>query len=109
MVEIYNTKFKQAGHKIDVATDGKECLKKLGEETYDLLLLDIVLPNIDGWELLKKIKNDDKLAATKIVILSNLGQKEDIDRGMKLGADKYLIKSEHSPSEVAEEVKIILQ
>ena len=79
--------------------------KKMEEGAADLILLDIVLPNIDGWEILRKIKQDEKYKNIKVIILSNLGQKEDMDRGIKLGAEKYLVKSEHSPSEVVDEAK----
>ena len=76
------------------------------------MLLDIVLPQIDGWEILEKIKNEKpktkNLENLKIVILSNLGQKEEVERGLRLGATKYLIKAHYTPSEVVEEIKEIL-
>jgi CheY-like chemotaxis protein len=72
------------------------------------MLLDIVLPRIDGWEILKEIKRDDKLKDLKVIILSNLSQKAEIDKGMALGAIKYLIKAHYTPSEVVEEIKKIL-
>ena len=70
--------------------------------------MDLVLPGMDGWEILNKIKNE-KLSGLKIVILSNLGNKEEIERGMNLGVAKYLVKSHYTPSEVVEEVKKILK
>jgi len=94
---------------MSVATDGEECLRKLKEEKPDLLLLDIVLPNIDGWEILRKIKKDDALTDLKVVILSNLGQKAEVEKGVSLGAAKYLIKAHYTPSEVIEEIKKILK
>ncbi len=108
LVDIYTTKFKGSDFKIDVATDGEQGLRKLSEKKFDLLVLDIVLPQIDGWEILKKIKalsfNFKHLEGLKIVILSNLGQKEEVERGMEMGATKYLIKAHFTPSEVVEEI-----
>ncbi len=108
LVDIYSTKLKEAGFSVQVATDGKEALKKIKEDLPDLLLLDIVLPNFNGWEILRRIERDDKLKALKVVVLSNLGEKEEIEKGLKLGAAKYLVKAHYTPSEVIEEVKKIL-
>ena len=109
LVEIYTTKFKEAGFSVAVATDGKESLKKMKEKVPDLLLLDIVLPDLNGWEVLGEIKKDDKLNNLKIVILSNLGEKDEVEKGLKLGVKKYLVKARYTPSEVVEEVKKILK
>jgi len=108
LVDIYTTKLKEAGFSVQVAIDGKEALKKIKEDIPDLLLLDIVLPNFNGWEILRKIERDDELKALKVVILSNLGEKQEIEKGLKLGAVKYLVKAHYTPSEVIEEVKKIL-
>lgn len=108
LIDIYTTKLKGSDFKIDVATDGEQGLRKLSEKKFDLLVLDIVLPQIDGWEILEKIKalrfNLEHLGGLKIVILSNLGQKEEVERGMEMGATKYLIKAHFTPSEVVEEI-----
>jgi len=114
LIDIYTTKLKEAGFKIEVATDGEEGLRKLTasgpeEKKFDLLVLDIVLPQIDGWEILKKIKQDLKLKSLPVLILSNLGQKGEVEKGMKLGATKYLIKAHYTPSEVVEEIKEVLK
>lgn len=109
LVDIYTTKLTEAGFSLQVATNGKEALKKIKEDTVDLLLLDIVLPNFNGWEILRKIEKDDNLKSLKVVILSNLGEKEEIEKGLKLGVAKYLVKAHYTPSEVAEEIKKILK
>jgi len=112
LIDIYTTKLKDSGFSVEVAKEGESALRKLNEEKFDLLLLDIVLPQIDGWEILEKIKNEKpktkNLENLKIVILSNLGQKEEVERGLRLGATKYLIKAHYTPSEVVEEIKEIL-
>ena len=109
LTDIYTTKLKEEGFSVVVATDGEDCLRKVKEGTPDLLLLDIVLPSIDGWEILRKIKKDDKLNNLKVVILSNLGQKGEVEKGLKLGALKYLIKAHYTPSEVIDKIKKILK
>ena len=108
LVEIYTAKLKESGFIIDVAEDGEVCLKKLEEKKPDFLLLDIVLPNMDGWEILRKIKKNEKLKDLKVIILSNLGQKEAVEKGFNLGASKYIIKSHYTPTEVVEEIKKLL-
>ena len=113
LIDIYTTKLKDSGFSVEVAKEGESALRKLNEEKFDLLLLDIVLPQIDGWEILEKVKSQKSkvksLENLKIVILSNLGQKEEVEKGLKLGATKYLIKAHHTPSEVVEEIKEVLK
>lgn len=113
LVDIYTTKLKESGFNIEVATDGDQGLRKLSEKGFDLLLLDIVLPQIDGWEILEKIKilrpSIKHLESLKIVILSNLGQKEEVEKGIAMGAVKYLIKAHYTPSEVVREVEQLLK
>lgn len=108
--DIYNTKLKQAGFNIDLAMTGEDCLRKLNENEYDLMVLDIVLPQVDGWEILSRVKQmreqgtNPKVNNLKIIILSNLGQKEEIKKGLDLGADGFMIKAHFTPSEVADEI-----
>ncbi len=109
LIDIYVTQLKEAGFKVEVASDGELALVKIKETIPDLLVLDIILPKVDGWELLKTIRQDPKLKKLKVVILSNLGQKEEVEKGFELGAIKYFIKAEYTPSEVVEEIKKILK
>lgn len=108
--DIYNTKLKQVGFDVELAMTGEECLQKLEANKYDLMVLDIVLPKIDGWEILARIKEarrqqtNPNLGGLKIIILSNLGQKEEIKKGLDLGADGFMIKAHFTPSEVAQEI-----
>ena len=71
LIDIYSTKLKEAGFSVKIAIDGKEALKKVKKDIPDLLILDIVLPNFNGWEILRKIERDDQLKALKVIILSN--------------------------------------
>jgi DNA-binding response OmpR family regulator len=109
VVDIYTKKLAEAGFSVEVAQDKEETLKKISERKPDLLLLDIVLPNIEGWDLLKEIKEDLSLRDIKVAILSNLGQKDDVERGLKLGAERYFIKAHYTPTQVVEEIKKILE
>jgi len=108
LIDIYSTKLKQSGFSVEVVTTGEEVLKRIAEKKPDLLVLDIVLPQLNGWQLLKKIKANPKLKDLKVIILSNLGQKEEVEKGMSLGASKYLIKAHYTPSEVVGEIKKLL-
>lgn len=108
LIDIYTTKLKEAGFSIEVAVNGEEAIRKIKEKRPDLVVLDIVLPQIDGWEILRKIKSEPKFKNLKVIILSNLGQKEEVEKGMDLGAVKYLIKAHYTPSQVVEEIKKII-
>lgn len=91
------------------AVDGENGLKMLKEGKPDLVLLDLILPGIDGFEVLSKMKNDPTLAQVPVIILSNLGQREDVERGLKLGAVDYLVKAHFTPNEIIEKVKGVLK
>jgi DNA-binding response OmpR family regulator len=107
--ELISQKITKEGHEAVVAVDGEEGVKKAKEETPDIVLLDLILPGIDGFEVLAKIKEDPLTNAIPVIILSNLGQKEDMEKGMKLGAAGYLIKAHFTPSEIMEKIKTILK
>ena len=109
VVDIYTTKLESAGFSVDVAEDGEEALRKLKEKKPDLMILDIVLPNIDGWELLRKIRTELDLENLKVIVLSNLSQKNEIQKSLEFGIIKYFIKANFTPAEVVEEIKKILQ
>jgi len=109
LIDIYSTKLKDSGFKVVVVREGDGVLSKIEEEKPDLLVLDIVLPHMDGWEVLSRVKAAEEFKDLKVVILSNLGQKDEVEKGLKLGAEKYLIKAHYTPSEVAEEIKKILE
>lgn len=109
LIDIYSTKFKEAGFQVVVVDRGDTAAASIGREKPDLVVLDIVLPQRDGWEILKSVKSDPKTKNIKVVILSNLGQKEEIEKGMNLGAAGYLIKAHYTPSQVVKEMRKILQ
>jgi DNA-binding response OmpR family regulator len=102
-------KLEREGYQVVEAVDGEEGYKKIKLEMPDIVLLDLILPGIDGFEFLSRVKEDDTINKIPVIILSNLGQREDIDRGLKLGAVDYLIKAHFTPSEIIEKVRNVLK
>lgn len=110
LLEMYATKFKEEGFEVDIAPGGKEALEKIKNgPPSEIVLLDIVMPGMDGFELLEIIKKEGLIPTSKIIILSNLGQKDQIDRGLNLGAVDYIVKAYFTPSEVVKKVNAILK
>lgn len=107
--ELIVRKLLKEGMETVEAVDGEEGQAKVKSEKPDLILLDLILPGIDGFQLLSQIKSDPELKLIPVIILSNLGQKEDIERGMQLGATDYLIKAHFTPGEVVEKIKETLK
>lgn len=107
VMDIYHTKLTQEGFDVLSATNGMDGLKKLKEEAEvpDLMLLDILMPYMDGLEMLAELKKDDRLKNIPIIMLTNLSQKADVDKGLGLGANDFLIKSHFTPSEVLDKIK----
>jgi DNA-binding response OmpR family regulator len=105
LAELYATKLNLEGFEISLATDGEKGLKMIKEKKPDLILLDIILPKMDGFEILKVIKTDKTLKRIPVILLTNLSQKDEVKRGLQLGADDYLIKAHFMPSEVVKKIK----
>ncbi len=108
ILDMYALKFKNDGFTVEAAHDGKTGLEKIKEFSPDVVLLDVVMPAMDGFEVLEALKKEKLAALPKIILLTNLGQKENIERGLALGAIDYLIKAHFTPSEVVKKVKEIL-
>lgn len=108
LIDMYAAKFTNEGHQVDTAKNVEVALEKLRTgETYDVILLDMVLPGLTGIDLLKTIRKESLGGKAKIIVLSNQGDKADIDAANAEGADDYIIKAHMIPSEVvrkAEEV-----
>lgn len=108
LADMYITKFSKEGLKVIRAVDGAEGLELAKKEKPDLILLDIIMPKLDGFAVLKELKNDPNMGNTHVLLLTNLGQTEDVEKGKKLGADDYFIKANHTPAEIVEKVKYLL-
>lgn len=94
---------------VSLATNGVEALNKINESLPNLILLDLILPNMNGFEILEILKKNQKTKDTPVIILSNLGQKEDIEKSLKLGAADYFVKAYSTPQEIVEKIKIFLR
>ncbi len=104
----YKDGLEEAGFDVLMASDGKEGLEKIQSEKPDLILLDLLMPSKSGFEVLEDAKMDDSLKGVPIIILSNLGQDSDIEKGKALGAIDYLIKADVIMKEVVAKVKFHL-
>lgn len=109
LANIYKTKFEMEGFKVSVAENGELGLKEAKKKLPELILLDILLPKMDGFTVLEHLKEDEELKSIPVILLTNLGQKDDVDKGLKLGASDYLIKAHFKPSETVEKVKKVLK
>lgn len=105
LLDMYSLKFTQSGFEVYTASSGAEALEKLkGGLVPDVILIDVMMPIMDGFEFFKKM-NDEKASPDSIkIILSNLGLESDIAEGQKLGADGYIVKSSATPADVVEKV-----
>jgi CheY-like chemotaxis protein len=110
ILDMYALKFSQNNFEVYTSTNGKEAIEKLkGGLCPDVMLVDIIMPEMDGFEMLEKI-NAEKLSPDSVkIILSNKSQQADIDRGMSLGVDGYIIKANSTPLEVVSQVVNILE
>lgn len=103
--ELIARKLANEGFDVHEAIDGESGVKKVKELKPDIILLDLILPGIDGFEVLSRIKEDPSTETIPVIILSNLGQREDIERGLKLGASDFLVKAKFTPSEIIQKIK----
>lgn len=109
LIDMYSIKFSEYDFKVTTASNGHEALSKIDEGFVpDICLIDIIMPQMDGFQLLEELKKKDSCKDTTMVILSNLGQQDDVDKGLSLGADGYIVKASATPTEVVEKVKDIL-
>ena len=108
LASIYRTRFEQEGFKIMVAENGQEALEIARKKRPDIILLDILLPHMDGFAVLAELKKDKNIGQVPVILLTNLGQKEDVEKGLALGATAYLIKAHCRPSETVTQVKKVL-
>lgn len=109
LTSAYRVKLTKAGFEIVIAADGDEALAILTKETPDLILLDLVLPKKDGFEVLEELRANEKLKNIPVLIASNLGQKEDIDRGKSLGATDYIVKSDMTLDDLVNKINSLIK
>lgn len=103
--KVYEIKLAKEGIDSILARDGEEAIAKIISEVPDLILLDLMIPKKDGFEVLDAIKKVPLLASIPVIVLSNLGQQADQDRALALGANEYLVKVDYPIQEVINRVK----
>ena len=105
MINLLQKKLTQEGYDVKVAVNGEEGLKAMKEEKPDIVLLDIIMPKMGGFEVMEEMGKDPVLREIPIVIISNSGQPVELDKARELGAKDWLIKTEFDPQEVVEKVE----
>mgnify|MGYP001589757259 CR=1 FL=1 len=103
--ELISKRLRDEQFTVFESIDGEEAFKVLDKETVDLILLDIILPGVNGFEILKRLKEDPTIAHIPVMMLTNLGQKSDLERGKELGAEEYMVKAQYTPREIVERIK----
>ena len=109
ILDMYKIKFESSNFEVISASDGAEGLKILEKKKPDIILLDIIMPKMDGFGVLKAIKSNSAIAKIPVVLLTNLGQRGDIEKGLELGATSYIIKAHFTPSEIVKKINDILK
>jgi len=105
LINLLQKKLANEGYDISVARNGQEGLELIKEIRPDLILLDIIMPKMGGFEVLEEMQKDQELQNIPVIIISNSGQPVEIDRAQKLGAKDWLIKTDFDPQEVIDKVK----
>lgn len=102
MLEMYRLKLELDGYRVSTAADGEDGLRKAGELRPDIIFLDIRLPKMDGFEVLRHLRSQETTRQIPVIILSNYGEDDLVARGLRLGAHEYLIKARTTPSSLSE-------
>lgn len=109
LADLYRTKFELEGFKVLSAYDGVKGLELAKKNQPDIVLLDLILPKLSGFALLENLKEDKRAMKIPVILLTNLSQKADIQRGLKLGAADFLVKAHFMPSEVVAKIKKMIE
>ncbi len=110
MSRMYERAFRLGGHELTMAHDGEEALAVLQktEEKPAVILLDVMMPKMNGFDVLRKVKEDEKLKSIPVIMLTNLAGDSDAENGLSLGAVLYLVKSQYDPKEIVAKVQEII-
>jgi len=107
--QLVTKKISEQDFEIAEAVDGESGVEKAAEEDPDLILLDLILPGMDGFEVLSELKDDPELSSIPVIILSNLGQKDEIEKGLQMGAEDYLVKAHFTLGEIVEKINEVMK
>jgi len=108
LLQMYTTKLTKAGYEVKSANDGNQALKKARELKPDIILLDLLIPLKNGFEVLEELKIDKDTQDIPVMVLSNMSEREDVQKCLQLGAVDYLIKAHFVPSEVINKIEKII-
>jgi len=109
ILDIYKEQFIREGFGVEVATDGVMALEKVKNAIPDVMVLDILLPKMDGWNVLREMRQDVALKNVKVIVISNLNREDFENDISQLGVSKYFLKIESTPEEIANAIKEILK
>jgi len=109
IVEMYKLRLEEGGFEVFVTDKGSEAIEIAGKEQPDIILLDIILPEIDGFAILQSLKSEGSTKKIPVVMLTNLSQESDQQKGTQLGAVGYFVKAQHTPADIMNEIKKILE
>jgi len=105
LADLLAKKLKEESYDISLAHDGQEAFRKIREEKPDLILLDIIMPKMGGFEVLEEMQKTPEVKNIPVIVISNSGQPVEISRALELGVKDYLIKTQFDPDEVVSKVK----
>jgi two-component system phosphate regulon response regulator PhoB len=108
LAKVLAEKMEKSGFEVAIAEDGEKALDLIKSFKPDIIMLDLMLPKLDGFEVLKQIKADDATKRIPIVAISNLSEDSNIEKALKLGVENYFVKSNHPINEIIEKVKAVL-
>ena len=109
LVRMYESKLSMEDFAVATALNGEQGLKLVQKQKPDVILLDIMMPTMDGWEVLKALNARKETKNIPVILLTNLGQKDEVEKGLALGAVDYLIKAHFTPAEVVEKIKKVIK
>ena len=108
LLKLYSEIFEKENFEVMIAEDGREALQKIQDFKPDVMLLDLMLPYVDGFKVLEDVKKNPTTAATKVVVLTNLDSETQKQKALKLGAEKFMVKSSNNPDFLVDLVKKVI-
>ena len=109
IVQMYRTKFESEGYEVETAGDGITGLELISSFAPDIILLDLMMPNMDGLDMLQRLRGTQQGKTACVVVLTNMGDTETATKVYKMAADDYIVKAEMTPKQVAERVRLLLE
>ncbi|KKQ94325.1 MAG: Two-component response regulator [candidate division CPR2 bacterium GW2011_GWC2_39_10] len=109
ILKMYELKLGMEGYEVKTAINGKIGVDKVSERKPDLILLDILMPEMDGFEVLEHLKGDPDTKNLPVLVLSNLGQEDHINKAMSFGVQGFIVKSQYTPSQVVDAIKGVIK